>query len=156
MRTSRSFSDTGTSSQGKDGTKRKSDRTKSPHLYSIFLDPSKIGKIFKSVSFVFDLKVLVPDYIVDGLLVMKRHYGGGFIYRELVLVEDLPDERVDGGWCIKYGKQDMIPGKPREDAETDPLIKGKPNSGLAFDIPIEHNVCTCLRGTLRIEARQWA
>jgi hypothetical protein len=44
------------------------------------------------------MKVLVPDYEVDGVLFMKRHYEGGFIYRELILVEAFPDEtrRADG------------------------------------------------------------
>ncbi|MGE0474949.1 MAG: esterase/lipase family protein, partial [Nitrospirales bacterium] len=52
---------------GKDRTTRAPDRSKSPHLFSLFLDPSKSVKTSKSVSFAFDIKVLVPDYIVDGL-----------------------------------------------------------------------------------------
>jgi pimeloyl-ACP methyl ester carboxylesterase len=140
---------------GKDHTTRKPDRTKSPHLFSLFLDPSKSVKASKSVSFAFDIKVLVPDYVVDGLLFMKRHYEGGFIYRELILVEAFPDETASAGWRIKYGYQDMNPGKPGVDAETRPLIKGKPNAGIAFDIPIEQKARPGLRGTLRIEARPW-
>jgi len=52
------------------------DRTRSPRLFSVFLDPRKSVKASKSVSFAFDMKVLVPDYEVDGLLFMKRHYEG--------------------------------------------------------------------------------
>lgn len=141
---------------GKDRTKRAPDRTQSPHLFSLFLDPSKSVKASKSVSFAFDMKVLVPDYVVDGLLFMKRHYEGGFIYRELILVEAFPDETAPAGWRIKYGYQDMNPGKPGVDAETRPLIKGKPNAGIAFDIPIEQKARPGLRGTLRIEARPWS
>jgi len=141
---------------GKDHTKRAPDRTKSPHLFSLFLDPDKSVKASKSVSFAFDIKVLVPDYVVDGLLFMKRHYEGGFIYRELLLVEAFPDETAPAGWRIKYGYQDMNPGKPGVDAETRPLIKGKPNAGIAFDIPIEQKARPGLRGTLRIEARPWS
>jgi hypothetical protein len=140
---------------GKERTKRPPDRSQSPHLFSIFLDPSKSVKISKSVSFAFDMKVLVPDYIVDGLLFMKRHYEGGFIFRELILVEALPDETASAGWRIKYGFQDINPGKPGIDAETCPLIKGKPKAGLMFKIPIEQNARPGLRGTLRIEARPW-
>ena len=141
---------------GKERTKRKPDRTKSPYLFSLFLDPSKSVKASKSVSFAFDIKVLVPDYVVDGLLFMKRHYEGGFIYRELILVEAFPDETVPAGWRIKYGFQDMNPGKPGVDADTRPLIKGKPDAGIAFDIPIEQKARPGLRGTLRIEARPWS
>jgi hypothetical protein len=101
--------------------------------------------------------VLVPDYVVDGLLFMKRHYEGGFIYRELILVEAFPDETAPAGWRIKYGYQDMNPGKPGVDAETRPPHQGETESaGIAFDIPIEQKARPGLRGTLRIEARPWS
>ena len=85
------------------------------------------------VSFAFDLKVLVPDYEVDGVLFMKRHYEGGYILRELILVEAFPDDAALGGWRIKYGYQDDNPGKPGVDAVTRALDG---EAGIAFDIPI--------------------
>jgi hypothetical protein len=139
---------------GADGTKRLPDRSQSPHLFSVFLDPDKSVKASASVSFAFDVKVLVPDYEVDGLLFMKRHYEGGFIYRELILVEAVPSKSALGGWRIKYGYQDMNPGKPGKDAQTRPL--GGDQTGLAFDIPIEQKTRPGLRGNLRIEARPWS
>lgn len=140
---------------GKDGTKRVPDRAMSPHLFSLFLDPRKSVKTSKSVSFAFDLKVLVPDYEVDGVLFLTRHYEGGFIFRELILVEALPDETAPGGWRVKYGYQDINPGKPGIDAESRSLLSGDATVGLAFDIPIEQKARPGMRGTLRIEARQW-
>jgi len=140
---------------GKDGTKRVPDRAMSPHLFSLFLDPRKSVKTSKSVSFSFDMKVLVPDYEVDGVLFMKRHYEGGFIFRELILVETLPDETAPHGWRVKYGYQDINPGKPGVDAESRPLLSGDTTVGLAFDIPIKQKARPGLRGTLRIEARPW-
>lgn len=140
---------------GKDRTKREPDRTMSPYLFSVFLDPRKSVKTSKSVSFAFDLKVLVPDYEVDGILFMKRHYEGGFIYRELILVEAFPDEKAPGGWRVKYGYQDINPGRPGRDAESRALLSGDATVGLAFDIPIEQKARPGLRGTLRIEARPW-
>jgi pimeloyl-ACP methyl ester carboxylesterase len=141
---------------GQDGTRRPPDRAKSPHLFTVFLDPNKSVKTSKSVSFAFDLKVLVPDYEVDGMLFLKRHYEGGFILRELILVEAFPDADAPGGWRIKYGLQDMNPGKPGRDAQTrllDTDTAGAP--GLAFEIPIEQKVRPGLHGKLRIEARPW-
>jgi hypothetical protein len=140
---------------GKDGTTRVPDRAMSPHLFSLFLDPRKSVKTSKSVSFAFDLKVLVPDYEVDGVLFLTRHYEGGFIFRELILVEALPDETAPGGWRVKYGYQDINPGKPGVDAESRPLLSGDATVGLAFDIPIEQKARPGMRGKLRIEARQW-
>ncbi len=141
---------------GADGTMRAPDRTKSPHLFSLFLDPKKSVKASNSVSFAFDVKVLVPDYVVDGLLFLKRHYEGGFIYRELILVEAFPDKAAPAGWRIKYGYQDMNPGKPGVDAATRELVVGDPAAGIAFEIPIEQKTRPGLRGRLRVEARPWS
>jgi hypothetical protein len=138
---------------GADGSRRPPDRSQSPHLFSLFLDPGKSVKASKSVSFAFDLKVLVPDYEVAGVLFTKRHYEGGFIYRNLILVEAFRKASALGGWRIKYGFQDMNPGKPGKDAVTRAL--GGNETGLAFDIPIEQKTRPGLRGTLRIEARPW-
>jgi PGAP1-like protein len=142
---------------GKDGTQRPPDRSKSPHLFTVFLDPSKSVKASKSVSFAFDIKVLVPDYEVDGLIFLKRHYEGGFILRELILVEAFPAADALGGWRIKYGFQDINPGKPGVDAVTRALAGGATAApGIAFDIPIEQKANPGLLGKLRIEARSWS
>jgi pimeloyl-ACP methyl ester carboxylesterase len=137
---------------GDDRTERPPNRAKSPHLFSVFLDPSKSVKASGSVSFAFDLKVLVPDYEVDGLLFMKRHYEGGYILRELILVEAFPDEAALGGWRIKYGYQEDNPGKPGIDAVTRTLDG---EAGIAFEIPIAQKTRPGVKGTLRMEARSW-
>jgi hypothetical protein len=141
---------------GKDGAKRAPDRSKSPHLFSLFLDSSKSVKTSESVSFAFDVKVLVPDYVVDGLLFMDRHYEGGFVYRDLILVEAFPDKKAPTGWRVKYGFQDINPGKPGKDAITRPIIENEPNAGIAFDIFIEQKTRPGLCGKLRIEIRPWS
>ncbi len=140
---------------GKDGTKRQPDRTQSPHLFSVFLDPRKSVKTSKSVSFAFDVKVLVPDYEVNGIMFMKRHYEGGFIFRELILVEVFLDEKTLEGWRVRYGYQDINPGKPGLGAKLRPILRDNETVGLAFDIPIEQKARPGLRGALRIEARPW-
>ena len=81
-----------------------------------FLDPAKSVKASGSVSFAFDLKVLVPDYEVDGLLFMKRHYEGGYVLRRLILVEAFAAAAALGGWRIKFGFQDANPGRPGKNA----------------------------------------
>jgi hypothetical protein len=136
---------------GQPGTTRPADRAQSPHLFSVFLDPTKSVKASGSVSFAFDLKVLVPDYEVDGALFMRRHYEGGFIYRELILVEAFADKEAPGGWRVKYGYQEINPGKPGKDAETQSTSDG----GITFELPIEQAARPGLKGKLRVEARPW-
>lgn len=139
---------------GKDHTNRPPDRSSSPHLFSVFLDQTRSVVESGSVSLGFDLKVLVPDYVVDGTLFRKRHFEGGFIYRELILVEAVPDEKALGGWRILYGFQERNPGKPGSVAETRALT-GDQGPGLTFEIPIEQKIRPGLRGALRIEVRPW-
>lgn len=139
----------------KNGTSTSPDRSMSPHLFSIFLDPGRSVKKSRAVSFALDLKVLVPDYKVNGILFMKRHYEGSYVYRELILVEAFPDKTVPAGWRVKYGYQDINPGKPGVNAETYLLEENNPAVGFAFDIPIEQKTNPGLHGTLRIEARPW-
>ena len=110
----------------------------------------------------------MPDYEVDGFLFMNRHYEGGYILRDLILVEAFPDEAAFGGWRIKYGYQDDNPGKPGLGAETRPIggvgggdpkadsaAKASPRR-IAFDVPIAQKTKPGLKGTLRIEARTWS
>ena len=141
---------------GEPGTVRPPDRSASPRLFTVFLDPTKSVKASSSVSFAFDLKVLVPDYVVDGLLFLKRHYEGGFIYREQILIEAIPDAQALGGWRIKYGFQGTNPGKPGIDAVTEGMQGVGPRPGLTFSIPIEQKARPGLRGALRVEAHEWA
>ena len=142
---------------GERRAERVPNREMSPHLFSLFLDPKKSVKSSGSVSFAFDVKVLVPDYQVDGVLFLKRHYEGGFVYRELVLVEAIPDKNASAGWRVKYGFQDINPGKPGTEAKLYPL-KGIDDTtvGYAFDIAIDQKTRPGLRGTLRIEMRPWS
>ena len=141
---------------GEERTHRPPDRSASPHLFSAFLDSSKSVKASRSVSLAFDLKVLVPDYEVDGVLFLKRHYEGAYIYRDLVLVEAWRDASAPHGWRVRYGYQEMNPGKPGKDVETNPLRETALPGGVTFSIPIEQRARPGLVGKLRIEARPWS
>jgi hypothetical protein len=138
---------------GKAGKKRPPDRAQSPHLFSLFLDPSKSVKPSGSVSFSIDLKVLVPDYSVDGILFLRRHYEGSYILRELLLVEAFADADAPGGWRIKYGFQEMNPGKPGKIANIHSVPGDK--TATAFDIPIEQKTNPGITGKLCIQLRPW-
>ncbi|MBT8768536.1 esterase/lipase family protein [Metapseudomonas boanensis] len=138
---------------GADGTVRAPDRSQSPHLFSVFLDPTKSVKASGSVSLAFELRILVPDYEVDGLLFLDRHYEGGYILQRQIIVEAFPGPSAIGGWSLKYGFQETNPGKPGIVADSKPLADGP---GVCFSIPIEQKVRPGVKGALRIEARPWS
>jgi hypothetical protein len=136
-------------------------RANSPHLFSVFLDRSKSVKRkttkkedpTASVSFAVDLSVLVPDYEVDGAFFLKKHYEGGFIYRQLILVEAFPDPSAEGGWRIKYGFQEESPNVANKQAKAVPFPDG---SGVKFEIEVEQKKRPGISAKLRIEARPWS
>ncbi|NJM55611.1 MAG: alpha/beta hydrolase, partial [Verrucomicrobiae bacterium] len=139
------------------GGARKPDRTASPHLFSVFLDQSKSRQTDKpveerSISMAFDLSVLVPDYEVDGLLFLDRHYEGGHIYRDRIILEAFPDDATPGGWKMKYGFQSKTPNQANKIADVEALPK---KGGVAFEIEIEQKKHPGIHARLRIEARHW-
>lgn len=137
---------------GNSGT-RMPDRARSPHLFSLFLDPEKSTRKNKSVSFAFDLAVLVPDYEVNGLLFLDRHYEGGYVYRELIIVEAVPDPKALGGWRIHTGYQSQTPNCT---AETPLQTRALPNrDGIACEIPVVQPKPPGIEAMLRLEARKW-
>jgi pimeloyl-ACP methyl ester carboxylesterase len=137
---------------GQERTVRAPDRRQSPHLFSCFLDPNRSVKNNGAVAFAFDLRVLVPDYEIDGVLFARRHFEGGYIYNKQIIIEAIPDRQAAGGWRIRYGLQETNPGKPGIDAQASPLADG---SGIGFVLPIEQSARPGLKGALRIEARPW-
>lgn len=147
---------------GKHGTHRPPDRKQSPHLFSVFLDQGQSVQTEKkkvekrSVSFAFDLKVLVPDYEVEGLLFLRKHYEGGAILQKQILIEAIPDDKVPGGWRIKYGFQDQTPNQAAKTAVATLFDDGAGRPPvLKCDIPIEQKTRPGVSGKIRIEARDW-
>jgi hypothetical protein len=139
--------------KGVDG-KRAPSAHGSPHLFSVFLDPTKsLNSSAKSVAFAFDLAVLVPDYQIDGVLWLNKHFEGGYLYRELILVEATPDTKAPSGWQITYGFQSETPNIAVKPA---PAVLTQDGT-LTFSIPVEspEGRRPGIKAELRIEMRPW-
>jgi hypothetical protein len=138
--------------RGPDG-KRASSIQRSPHLFSVFLDPTKSAtERHRSVAFAFDVAILVPDYEIDGVLWLKKHFEGGYLVRKLIVVEARRDQGAPAGWRIEYGFQSETPNT------TNTVAKTRLDGGvLKFEIPVESpaNSKPGVRGQLRLEIRQW-
>ena len=137
---------------GKKGARAASDLN-SPHLFSLFLDPTKSQVRHQSVAFAFDVAVLVPDYEIDGVLWLKKHFEGGYLIRKLIVVEASRDETSPAGWRVEYGFQSDTPNAATQ-VPTNATFDG---GVLKFSIPIESPAGTRpgMHGQLRIEIRSW-
>lgn len=132
---------------------RAASQSKSPHLFSIFLDPFKSQLNQQSVAFSFDVAILVPDYEIDGVLWLKHHFEGGYLFRKLIVVEATHDASAPGDWRLEYGYQSDSPNAANTPAKNVTLE----GSTLKFAIPVESpaNAKPGVRGQLRIEMRRW-
>jgi len=135
-----------------EGGKRAPSALNSPHLFSLFLDPTKSQNRHRSVAFAFDVAVLVPDYEIDGVLWLKKHFEGGYLVRKLIVVEATVDQKGVAGWRIEYGFQTETPNTVNTVANT--RLEG---GALKFEIPISSpdGSRPGVRGQLRIEMRSW-
>jgi hypothetical protein len=132
---------------------RAPDRTRSPHLFSVFLDPrksmmSEVPVEERTVAFSFDLAVLVPDYQIDGVLWLRKHFEGGFLYREQIVLEAKPDGQ--GGWTTQFRYQGAADDRFN-------LLPLQRVAGGGFDcvIPVVRDARPGIKANLRIEVRPW-
>jgi hypothetical protein len=150
---------------------RQPDREHSPHLFSVFLDPTKstanltpgtFGKPTTiddanrpSVAFAFDVSVLVPDYEIDGVLWMNRHFEGGYLCRELIIVEATRDPAAPFGWRISYGLQKDSPNLALTNA---PVVQVPGGGAVEFTIPVssQQGMNPRIDSRLRVRLRNWS
>ncbi len=99
------------------------------------------------------MAILVPDYEIDGVLWLKKHFEGGYLVRKLIVVEAFVDATTPSGWRLEYGIQSETPN------DTSTLANARLEGGaLKFEIPITSPVDArpSVGGQLRIEIRNWS
>ena len=134
----------------KRGKFRKPDRAQSPHLFSVFLDrDQRADKGRPSLAFAADLCVRVPEYEVQGLLFFKNHFEGGYLYRDMIVLEATPPEG-ESGWKVEY----RFVGKPQEGTREATIIKNTVGE-ITFTIPIEQPNPPGIKATLRVVTQLW-
>ena len=83
---------------------------------------------------------------------LDRHYEGGYIYRELILVEAKPDPKTESGWRMSYGYQSKTPNAAPQPIETTNLSDG---DGIQFEIEVLQEKRPGIKAILRLEVRPW-
>jgi hypothetical protein len=131
--------------------KRQPDRSESPHLFSVFLDrDQRVDKERPSLAFSVDLCVKVPEYEIDGLLFFKNHFEGGYLFRDMIILEATPPQDDKSGWRIEY----RFVNKPEAGSQVAEIVKNK-EQGLTFEIPIVQPKPPGIKATLRVATSLW-
>jgi hypothetical protein len=120
----------------------------SPLLFNVFLDMAQ-SQTGSSVSFALDLCVRVPEYQVDGLLFLKDHYEGGYLFRDNIVLEATPPAK-DGSWLFEYWTANQ-----RKRGRQQARIVRNDDQELTFEIPIVQPVPPGIRARLRVKTSYW-
>ncbi len=120
-----------------------------PMLFNAFLDMGQ-SQTGKTLAFAADICVRVPEYEVDGILFFKNHFEGGYLYRDMVMLEATPPATEKGPWKVVYQFASNQAQAPQA-AE----IVAKDGTLLTFEVPIEQPNAPGIKARLRIETRFW-
>jgi hypothetical protein len=135
------------------GAGGRSKKGEAPYLFSVFLDSSKrVNTKRKSLGFAVDLRVLVPDYEVDGILFLDDHFEGGHLFRDRIYLEATPPDGSKGEWTVRYGFESVSPIATTTNAEVEPDAA---TGGVQFTIPIEQPKPPGIKARLRVLVQPW-
>lgn len=127
----------------------KPDHSASPMLFNVFLDMGQ-SQTGKTLAFAADICVRVPEYIVDGVLFFKNHFEGGYLFRDMVMIEAAPPATEKATWNITYqyaSQQGKAPATATIVSDDDDV--------LTFEIPVEQPNAPGIKARLRVETRFW-
>ncbi|MBR9800687.1 hypothetical protein GYB59_02845 [bacterium] len=138
-----------------DELKPKHGSPRHPRLFSAFLLTSAIAKranteTGSSLVFSVELRVQVPEYVVDGLLWFDQKIKGSYLLRETIIVEAIPPSEGAGNWQVRYG---LASHKPLE-AGQEAVVRVQKDS-LEFRIPLNSGTTPGFKGTLALRAKPW-
>lgn len=120
------------------------------HLFSAFLmSKERVNKKRPSLGFSVDLRVLVPEYEVNGFWFNDDHYDGGYLFRDKI---NLEVTFVEGeAPRLDYGFDKETPNRTAYQAEV-----AEADDGYTYRIQVKQDTRPGLRGTLVLKASRWS
>ena len=129
----------------------KPDPEQAPHLFSLFLDGrQRLNTKRASLGFAVDVRVLVPDYEVDGFLFLDDHFEGGYLFRDRIYFEATPPATDKDEWKLKYGFESESSADMPHTADLTAS-----DDRMVCEIPIEQPTPPGIKARLKITARAW-
>jgi hypothetical protein len=126
--------------------------SRSVYVSSIFLansarvDPEKPG-----LSYSLSLGIRVPDYEIERKLWMDQHYEGGYLYRDVLIIELNPPNADEASWTIKCASQ-----KDGVKLATKKLnVKELGEGEVEVSIPFKNTSTPGVSGQIRFVISQW-
>ena len=120
-----------------------------PRLFSQFLN-TRLCTRGKSMVFSIDLRVLVPDYEIDGFLFLKDHIEGGSIFRDRIILEASPPKTDGEPWILSY----RFESQPSDQKPEEATHRKKGDSHI-YEIPIVETSRPGIDAVLELTTRGW-
>ena len=92
----------------------------------------------------------VPEYEVDGFLFLKNHFEGGYLFRDMILLEATPPVADKATWKIEY----RLASQSGQAAKTAPIV-AEDDEALTFEIPGEQPKPPGIKARWRVITRFW-
>ena len=108
------------------------EKPESIYLSTVFLaNRYRVDTDRKTLSYSMTLAVRVPDYEVEKQFWPDRHYEGGYLYRDTIVIELKPPARAGGDWQVFYNWQSRDVAQATIPVAAEKLLAGK----VEIDIP---------------------
>ena len=124
----------------------------SQYISTVFLaNRARVNKRRRSLAYSFQLGIRVPDYEVDNTLWIDKHYEGGYLFRNALLVELTPPRTEDGAWKVHYAWQ----GQGFTTADTQIAPSAIKEGRVEVTIPFDSHTTPGVTGQVRFVVSAW-
>ncbi len=122
------------------------------YISTVFLaNRARVNRKRRSLAYSLQLGVRVPDYEVDNTLWFDKHYEGGYLFRNALVVELTPP-RVEGGtWKVQYAWQGQGFSAATEEIAASEIADGK----VEVAIPFSSETSPGISGQVRFVVSAW-
>lgn len=122
------------------------------YLSTVFLaNRARVNQSRPSLAYSVTFGVRVPDYEVSRALWFDKHYEGGYLFRNALVIELVPPQNADGEWHVKYAWQ----GQSVQAADTPIAPKLLRNGRVEVTIPFDSGKAPGIAGKLRFVLSSW-
>lgn len=127
-----------------------------PNLFSIFLSSQqRLDKQRTSLGFSIDIRILVPQYEIDGFLFFNDYFEGSYLFRDKLNVEIFPPtlNHNEKKWLMHYGFDSQGPFEmPNENWP----VNDKNQDSVQYRIPIVSQSSPGVNASLLLNVSPWS
>lgn len=122
------------------------------YLSSVFLaNRARVNPSSPTLSYALTLRVRIPDYEIDRKLWVDKHYEGGYLFRNSMVVSLTPPQGTATDWTVTYGWQDKGVKPATSEIAASDIGAGR----VSIKIAVDSESVPGIKGTLRFVIAGW-